>query len=136
MDEPSTASTATILHFTVKDTGVGMPVEKHEKIFEAFSQSDGSVTREYGGTGLGLTICVRLVGMMGGRVWMGEPARPREYISLCHPSGSSGHGFRPFHSPLARVRLTQSLAKITIRFGDSRRGGGFLRGYGSIEMLG
>jgi signal transduction histidine kinase len=70
VEEQSPASSTTTLHFTVKDTGVGIPVEKHEKIFEAFSQSDGSMTRKYGGTGLGLTICVRLVVMMGGQVWM------------------------------------------------------------------
>jgi len=58
------------LHFSVKDTGVGIPTEKHEKIFESFSQADGSMTRKYGGTGLGLTICGKLVGMMGGRLWV------------------------------------------------------------------
>jgi len=70
VEEPSPGSTTTTLHFTVKDTGIGIPVEKQEKIFDAFSQSDGSMTRKYGGTGLGLTICARLVGMMGGRVWL------------------------------------------------------------------
>ena len=57
------------LHFTVTDTGVGIPPEKLESIFESFSQVDSSTTREYGGTGLGLTISRRLVQMMGGRVW-------------------------------------------------------------------
>ena len=57
------------LHFTVSDTGVGIPSEKLESIFESFSQVDSSTTREYGGTGLGLTISRRLVQMMGGRVW-------------------------------------------------------------------
>jgi signal transduction histidine kinase len=70
VEDPSPGSTTTTLHFTVKDTGIGIPVEKQEKIFDAFSQSDGSMTRKYGGTGLGLTICARLVGMMGGRVWL------------------------------------------------------------------
>jgi two-component system sensor histidine kinase/response regulator len=70
VDEQSTGLGAATLHFAVKDTGVGIPVEKQEKIFDAFSQADGSMTRKYGGTGLGLTICLRLVEVMGGRVWL------------------------------------------------------------------
>ncbi len=69
-------SGVTTLHFAVKDSGVGVHQEKQEKIFEAFSQADGSMTRKYGGTGLGLTICERLVEMMGGRIWLeSEPGR-------------------------------------------------------------
>lgn len=58
------------LEFQINDTGVGIPKDKLEHIFEAFSQADASTTRVYGGTGLGLTICQSLVAMMGGKIWV------------------------------------------------------------------
>jgi two-component system, sensor histidine kinase and response regulator len=56
------------LHFSVRDTGIGVPLEKQSDIFKAFTQADGSITRRYGGSGLGLSISKRLVEMMGGRI--------------------------------------------------------------------
>ena len=80
-------STELTLHFSVRDTGIGIPLEKQKLIFESFTQVDGSMTRKHGGTGLGLTISSRLTEMMGGRVWVeSEPG-----------SGSTFHftvGFR------------------------------------------
>jgi signal transduction histidine kinase len=68
--------TACVLHFSVRDTGIGVRSDKLAAIFEPFVQADVSTTRTHGGTGLGLSICQRLVELMGGRIWVeSEPGR-------------------------------------------------------------
>jgi signal transduction histidine kinase/CheY-like chemotaxis protein/HPt (histidine-containing phosphotransfer) domain-containing protein len=76
VSEAARAEGCTRLEFSVSDTGVGIPAEKHAEIFEPFSQADGSTTRRYGGSGLGLAISATLVRMMGGRMVVeSEPGR-------------------------------------------------------------
>jgi two-component system, sensor histidine kinase and response regulator len=66
----SRADESVLIHFSVRDTGIGIPEQKQKVIFESFTQVDGSMTRQYGGTGLGLTIASRLTQMMGGQIYV------------------------------------------------------------------
>jgi CheY-like chemotaxis protein/nitrogen-specific signal transduction histidine kinase/HPt (histidine-containing phosphotransfer) domain-containing protein len=59
-----------LLHFSVRDTGIGIPSDRQHRLFKSFQQVDASTTRHYGGTGLGLAICKRLAELMGGRIWV------------------------------------------------------------------
>ncbi len=92
------------LHFAVCDTGVGIPAEKQQAIFNAFEQADGSITRTYGGTGLGLTISRRLVQMMGGRIWVeSEPDRGSTFHFTIGCAVSTRAVARP-HLSMAQLR--------------------------------
>jgi PAS domain S-box-containing protein len=94
------------LHFVVSDTGIGIPPEKHEQIFKAFSQADSSTTRKYGGTGLGLTISSRLAEMMGGKMWVeSEVGKGSQFhFTLLLPEAKTPSGPNPAESSLRSLR--------------------------------
>ena len=73
------------LRFTISDTGVGIPSEKLEAVFERFTQADSSTTRRFGGSGLGLTISKRLVELMGGRIWVASVVGKGSAFSFAVP---------------------------------------------------
>ena len=78
-----------LLHFSVRDSGIGIEHDKLALIFEAFTQADSSTTRKFGGVGLGLNICSKLVAMMGGRIWVeSRPGEGSEFHFTC-PFGTA-----------------------------------------------
>ena len=99
------------LHFSVSDTGIGIPKEVQKHIFEAFSQADSSTTRRYGGTGLGLAIAAQIIELMGGRIWVED-----------RPGGGSVFSFTAVFHPQAPgaepPRVWQSLTRLPVLIVD------------------
>jgi signal transduction histidine kinase/CheY-like chemotaxis protein/HPt (histidine-containing phosphotransfer) domain-containing protein len=94
--------TASTLHFIVSDTGIGIAAEKLDSIFNSFSQADTSTTREFGGTGLGLTISRRLAEMMGGKVWVESEVGVGSEFHFCVQFGTAkSQSSRASSSPVA-----------------------------------
>ncbi|MHB8898965.1 MAG: response regulator [Thermoguttaceae bacterium] len=99
-----------MLHFSVRDTGIGIPVEKQSTVFQAFEQVDGTLTRRHGGSGLGLAICSRLVGQMGGRIWLESRVNQGSVFHLCVPfEVAEGEATANRRADLASIHGLQAL---------------------------
>ena len=122
----SDAADGVVLQFSVSDTGIGIPAEKHHAIFGAFAQVDASTTRKYGGTGLGLTISARLVNMMGGRIWVesesGKGSRFHFTVKFQKGTGQERAQTAPFAGQAVLIadvhaKTRESLTAIARRLG-------------------
>ena len=92
-----------LLHFSVRDTGIGIPMDKQDRLFKSFQQVDASTTRHYGGTGLGLAICKRLAELMGGNIWVESDAgKGATFHFTIARQGRSAHRASPTGRPRSR----------------------------------
>ncbi len=113
-----------LLHFEVRDTGIGIAKEHQSFILEPFRQADGSVTRKYGGTGLGLSISTQLAGLMNGTMWF-ESEQGKG--STFHFTAAFGRSTVAPHVPLASARAPETiLSRDTVNAGHHTSGGGEL----------
>jgi signal transduction histidine kinase/DNA-binding response OmpR family regulator len=124
------------LHFIVSDTGIGIPEEKRQSIFLSFTQADGSTTRKYGGTGLGLTISRQLIERMGGRIWIessvGKPGTTFHFTAPLKLSSAAS-----LKSPTADFESLQGLSVLVVDDNLTNRGilEGMFRRWGARPVL-
>ncbi len=100
------------LHFVVKDTGIGIPADRRDRLFQSFSQVDASTSRRYGGTGLGLAISKRLCELMGGSMWVeseGIPGKGSEFHFTIRANAVTSSAYSYLHEAQPRFRGKQVL---------------------------
>lgn len=112
-----------LLRFSVKDSGIGIPKEKREQLFESFTQVDSSTTRKYGGSGLGLAICARLTEMMNGRIWLESELGQGSEFFFTLEVGRKRQEKEP-----EELSLIQQLKGRSVLIGDPNTGGRELMG--------
>ena len=102
-------STANTLRIEIADTGIGIPLEHQARLFGAFEQAEAGTTRQYGGTGLGLTISKRIIEMMGGKIWVeSEPEKGSTFIfTIPFEAGDMGDSDDGGRAPAARPMETE-----------------------------
>ena len=115
------------LRIAVQDTGIGIPEEKKEVLFESFEQGDASITRQFGGTGLGLAISKQLAGMMGGRIELDSTPGQGSTFTLVLPVVAAGEEKTQAHEHGVQPRFTGLRALVVDGPGTSRE---ILRKYG------